>query len=73
MQKAYGKKRLEDSFNFEPKVAENIMQRLLCGQAGVTVITGSVLEWARKEGTEIRSVSMHNGRSYSAKQFIAAS
>lgn len=55
----------------EPHVAEAIFRRML-QEAGVTVVLDSRLrekDGVRKRGARIQSVTMENGRSYSARMF----
>ena len=73
VQEWYDKPRIEYALNFEPRVAETLMQRMACAEPGVTVVLRSSLDRANKTGTRIQSLIMRDGRSYSASQFIDAS
>lgn len=67
--KHYGK---EESWTFEPHVAEDILWEMLNGSS-VPVFLHSRLKDVRKEGARIREIEMENGKVFRAKMFIDAS
>jgi hypothetical protein len=66
--KVYGK---EESWTFEPHVAEQVFFNML-NEAAVPVYLEQKLESVKKDGARITEITMQNGRSVRAKMFIDA-
>ncbi|MCX6910062.1 MAG: FAD-dependent oxidoreductase, partial [Verrucomicrobia bacterium] len=70
--KHYGESDPKKAFDFEPYVAEQVLNELL-REAGVRVVSGQHVESVTKRGASIMALKTDSGASYVARVFVDAS